>query len=58
MVVVLELADLISVHATQQSYSLAVLDNGRDKLGLVVVAHLPSVVEDGTVSRRAASACL
>jgi hypothetical protein len=42
---VLGLGNLISIGATEQGYSLAVLDDGGGELAVVVVAHPPHVLE-------------
>jgi hypothetical protein len=48
-VVVLDIGDLSSIGATEQSYSLAVLNNSGQKLAFVVVAHLLHVLEASQV---------
>lgn len=45
----LDLGDLSGIGATKQGHGPAVLDDGRQKLAVVVVAHLPHVLEASEV---------
>jgi hypothetical protein len=42
---VLSLGNLVSIGATKQGYSLAVLNNSRGKLAVVVVTHSLYILE-------------
>jgi hypothetical protein len=57
-VAVLGLGNLTSIRTTKQSYSLAVLNNSRGKLAVVVVARPLYILEASKVCSGVVAACL
>lgn len=47
---VLDLGDLVSIGSTEQGHSPAIPDDGRGKLVIIVIAHLPRVPKDNSLS--------